>query len=61
MNKGLIVGGMPDTVEYYTLFHLALKQGGWFELLIAMFTVIIEMVSMDLQLKKLDMYLNRNK
>lgn len=61
MAQGLVKGGMPDTMEFFTLFHLALKQGGVWELLYTMLTVLVEMFGMYLTIHKLAMFLDRNK
>lgn len=39
-----IVGGMPDTMEYYTMFHLSLKYAGPEVMLADMLLLIVQMM-----------------
>lgn len=38
-----IAGGMPDTMEYYTIFHMSLKYEGPQQMLTEMLLLILQM------------------
>lgn len=49
MPNKVIVGGMPDTMEYYSMFAMELKLNGPMAMLSAILLVVVNMIVMNIQ------------
>lgn len=49
----IITGGMPDTMEYFSMFHLELAQNGYYAMLYVMLYTIMMMIVMTIQFDRI--------